>query len=119
MPLIDIPTTQLDNTVRLFDKFYNIEMVVSAADYDIVNSYFQSVCASPNIARNFTAFLFRIASIINEPIYTLLDYIKGKSGLEVNAIMSYYLNSVRSKTTLYGVSNIPAPNQTVQRNIVI
>jgi len=119
MPIIDIPTSQLDNTVRLFDKFYNIEMIVSAAEFDIVNSYFESVCATKTIARNFSAFLFRISSIIEEPIYTLLDYIKGKSGLEVNAVMAYYLNSIRSKTTLYGISNIPAPNQTVQRNIIV
>lgn len=119
MPLIDAPATQLDSTVRLFDKFYNNTMVVNASEYDIVFGYFMSVCATKNIARNFATFLFKISNIIDEPVLTLLDYIRGKTGLEVNTIMAYYLNSVRSKTALYGVSSLPIPNQTVQRNIVI
>lgn len=119
MPIIDAPTTQLDNTVRLFDKFYDNEIIVNASEFDLVNSYFLSICKTANIARNFTAFLFRISNITDEPIMLLLDYIKGKSGLEVNSIMAYYLNSIRSKTTLYGVSSIPTPNQTIQRNIIV
>jgi hypothetical protein len=119
MPIIDAPKTQLDNTVRLFDNFYNNTMTVNASEYDIVVSYFESVCGTKNIARNFATFLFKISNITNEPILTLLDFIRGKTGLEVNALMAYYLNSVRSKTTLYGVSAIPTPNQTVQRNVVI
>ena len=119
MPLIDEPSSRLDSTVRLFDKFYNNTMIVNASEYDVVFSYFASVCETKNIARNFATFLFKISNLINEPVLTLLDFIRGKTGLEVNAIMAYYLNSVRSKTALYGVSSILIPNQTVQRNIVI
>jgi hypothetical protein len=116
--IIDGPQTQLDNTVRVFDSFYNYEAAISADVYEVVNSYFKSVCATKSIANNFTTMLFRIVSITGEDAMTLLANIQGNTKLETTALMAYYLNSLKSKTTLYGVSVVPSPNETVQRNIV-
>lgn len=118
MPTTDL-TSQLDNTVKLFDKFYSTDVNVGASEFDIVYSYFKSVCQSENTAKNFTAIIFRISAYTGEPVTTLLDFVRGKTGLQLNATMAYYLNSLKSKTTLYGVANLPIPNQNVQRNIVI
>ena len=118
MATVDLHT-QLDQTVKVFDKFYATEMTVSAADFDAINSYFMSVCQSKNTAENFTTILFKISAYTGESVMTLLDYIKGKTGLELSAVMAYYLNSLKSKTTLYGVANIPIPNPSVQRNVII
>ena len=112
-------STELDNTVKVFNNFYTSPINVNAAEYDVVNSYFMQVCQSKNTAENFTAILFKISAYTQESPLTLLDYIKGKNKLELNAQMAYYLNSLKSKTTLYGVGNIPIPNPKVQRNIVI
>lgn len=116
--IIDGPRSQLDTTVRVFDSFYNYEAAVNADAYEIVNSYFKSVCANTSIANNFTAMLFRIVSLTGQDAMTLLDNIQGTTKLETTAMMAYYLNSLKSKTTLYGVSVVPSPNETVQRNIV-
>jgi hypothetical protein len=116
--IIDAPQSQLDNTVRIFDQFYKFEVVVDGNQYEIVNSYFQSIAASASVARNFTAMIFRIASITGENPITLLQQVQGSSKMETNALMAYYLNSIKSKTTLYGISTIPQPNQTIQRNIL-
>ena len=113
------PTTNQDSDTRQFDQAYDNTVPISAAEYDIVRSYFKSVSDSDAIANNFTIFLFRIADMTGYYVLTLLDEIKGKSGLEMNAIMAYYLNSIKSKATLYGVSSSPQPNQAIQRNIVI
>ena len=86
--------------------------------YDIVYSYFVSVCATKNIAANFTAVLFRIAQETQIPILELLDQIKGTKKMEMNQILAYYLNSFKSKTSLYGIAIIPKSNQPVSRNIV-
>ena len=40
--LIDGPQTQLDNTVRVFDQFYNFDITVEANRFEIVFSYFLS-----------------------------------------------------------------------------
>jgi hypothetical protein len=52
---------------------------------------------------------------------TLLEDIQGKSQnnkLELSQTMAFYLNLIRSKTALYGVSTVPSPNQAVQRNVL-
>lgn len=117
MPTNDL-TSQLDNTVKVFDRFYSTDVNISASDFDVVYSYFKSVCQSENTAKNFTAIIFRMSSYTGEPVMTLLEYVQGKRGLQLNATMAYYLNSLKSKTTLYGVANLPVPNQNIQRNIV-
>lgn len=118
MPRILETSTELDRTIRIFDSFYSIDLVIGASEYDIVNAYFVSVCATKNIANNFTVMLFRVAQETGVNVLDLLQSIQGKSKLDMNQTISYYLNSLKSKTSLYGVSLVPKPNQPVARNIV-
>jgi hypothetical protein len=117
--ILDGPQTQLDNSVRVFDQYYNFQVVVDSNHYEIVYSYFVSVTNTIDTAKNFTTMLFRIANITGENPLTLLEYMQGSTKLQVTSLMAYYLNGLKSKTTLYGISVTPSPNQTVQRNIVI
>jgi len=110
--------TSLDQTVRIFDSFYAFNLVVNGNEYDIVRSYFVSICASTNIADNFTAVLFRISQDTGIPVLDLLNQIKGTKTIEMNQILAYYLNSFKSKTSLYGIATVPRPNTPVARNIV-
>ena len=110
--------TSTDLTVKIFDDFYSFNMVVNGNEYDIVNSYFKSVCGTKTIAGNFTSFLFRISQETGIPVLDLLGQIQGTNKLQMNQIVSYYLNSFKSKTSLYGVSTVPQSNQPVARNIV-
>lgn len=111
--------TDLDRTVKIFDEFYAFNLVVNGNEYDVVHSYFRGVCESAQIADNFTVYLFRIAQETQISVMDLLDYIKGKSFLEVNTVLGYYLNTFKSKTSLYGFGAIPKPNQSVARNVVL
>lgn len=117
MPTNDL-TSQLDDTVKVFDRFYSQDVSVNASEFDVVYSYFKTVCQSENTAKNFTAIIFRMAAYTGESVMTLLEFVQGKRGLQLNATMAYYLNSLKSKTTLYGVANLPVPNPTIQRNVV-
>ena len=117
--IVDGPKTQLDKTVRVFDSFYNFDININANEYEIVRSYFLSVSEKSDVADNFTTMIFRIASITGENALNLLGYIQGTTKLETTALMAYYLNSLKSKTTLYGVSATPTPNENVQRNVVV
>lgn len=108
----------IDQTIRIFDDFYSFELVVNPNEYDIVHGYFISVCATKAIANNFTTFLFRISQETNIPALTLLQSIQGSTKMEMNSTMAYYMNSFKSKTSLYGISSIPQANQPVARNIV-
>ena len=110
--------TSTDLTVKIFDDFYSYNMIVSGNEYDIVNGYFKSICDTKVIAGNFTSFLFRISQETGIPVLDLLGQIQGTNKLQMNQVISYYLNSFKSKTSLYGASTVPQPNQPVARNIV-
>jgi hypothetical protein len=110
--------TATELTVKIFDDFYSFNMVINGNEYDIVNGYFRTVCATRAIAGNFTTFLFRISQETGIPVLDLLGQIQGTNKLQMNQVISYYLNSFKSKTSLYGVSTVPQSNQPVARNIV-
>jgi len=118
MPQILDQRNSMDQTVRIFDSFYSITLNINGNEYDIVHGYFVSVCPSKNIANNFTAVLFRIAQETGIDALDLLDQIQGKKKMEMNQILAYYMNSFKSKTSLYGIGTVPKPNLPVARNIV-
>lgn len=119
MPRIIDDRTSLDRTVRIFDSFYQTNLQVNPADYDIIYGYFSSVCKTKNIAQNFTTVLFRIATQTGVDALVLLDEIKGNGpGLQMNQQICYWLNGLKSKTSLYGISVIPQPVIPVARNVV-
>lgn len=110
----------LDQTVRIFDAFYSVDLVINPDEYDIVHGYFTNVCETKDIADNFTVVLFRIAMETGISALTLLDELKGSSNqLQMNKTICYYLNGLKSKTSLYGVGVVPLPNVPVARNVVI
>ena len=110
--------TALDKTIRIFDSFYSFDLKVNGDEFDIVHGYFTSVCSNLNTAGNMTTVLFRISQETKTPVLDLLGYIKGTTKLEMNQVICYYLNGFKSKTSLYGVSNVPLANQPAARNIV-
>lgn len=111
--------SHLDQTVKVFDEFYGFNLVVNGDEYDVVHSYFVGVCSTKQIADNFTVYLFRISQETDIPVLTLLNYIKGLEKMEMNAVITYYLNTFKSKTSLYGFGVLPQPNTPVARNILI
>jgi hypothetical protein len=110
--------TNVDQTVKIFDEFYSFDLIVNASEYDIVYSYFKSTCDNIQIAGNFTVYFFRIAQETQISVLDLLTYIQGKTKLETNTVIAYYLNSFKSKTSIYGFGTVPQPNEPVARNIV-
>jgi len=119
MPLISTQQESIDRTIKIFDSFYNINLTVPTNQYDVVRSYFVGVCANKQIAENFTAFFFRVAQESGEDALELLQNIKGKNKLELNQTMAYYMNSFKSKVSLYGIAVIPKPVFPVARNVVL
>ena len=110
----------VDTTVEIFDSFYNITQSIPSNQYGIVLSFFKSVCDTEEIAENFTAFLFRVANASGVDALEILDNIKGiNDKLQIDQKFAYYLNSFKSRTSLYGVSVVPKPVVPVARNVVL
>jgi pyruvate/2-oxoacid:ferredoxin oxidoreductase alpha subunit len=117
MGSINYANPQTDTTVRIFDQFYNYAVDVPVDAYDAVNSYFRSIFGTAEAAGNFTVTLFRIAEQSNIPVLTLLNQIAGLSGPQLTATLAYYLNGVRSNSTLLGINVTTQPNYYVAHNI--
>jgi hypothetical protein len=108
----------MDQTVRIFNKFYDLDLIVNSNEYDIVYSFFVGYTNSKDIAGNFTETLFRISNETGIDVLTLLDSFQAEDSMKVTLTMAYYLNSFSDKTVMFGINNIIPAAQPVERNIV-
>jgi hypothetical protein len=108
----------LDYTVRVFDQFYDLDLVVNADEYEVVRSFFTGFTSNEKIARSFTDTIFRISSITQISVMDLLQTFDKSDKLKVSLTMAYYLNSISNKAVLYGVNQVRTPVQSVARNVV-
>ncbi len=118
MTSINNTNYNLDQTVRVFDSFYEYDVNVPAAEYDVVYSYFKKTMDTELAAGNFTVSLFRIAEETNIPALDLLQAFEGQTGVNLNVNLAYYLNLIRNRATLLGVGVPVTPNFYAARNIV-
>lgn len=108
----------VDQTVRIFDGFYDYQTEVDANEYDVVNSYFESVFGTGEAAANFSVTLFRVADETNTPVLTLLAAIEDQDKIQLTQTLCYYLNGLRSPSTLLGVTAVATPNFWAARNVL-
>lgn len=106
------------STTEVFDDFYNLNLLISSDQYDIVYSYFQSNTDNAAAAKSFTQTLFLISNETQINVLDLLETFKGGDKLKISLTMAYYLNSTTNKTVLFGINQVPTPNNLIQRNIV-
>ena len=118
MPTVNAENPKVDLTVRLFDEFYNFQADVDANEYDVVNSYLVSVFKDRRAAENFTVSLFRVSEQTGVPVLTLLDQIQDQDQIQLTASLCYYLNNLRSNTTLLGITAPVVPNYWTARNVL-
>jgi len=118
MSTVNQPNPKIDQTVKVFDDFYNFSIDVDANTYDVVNAYFLSVFKNREAAESFTISLFRIAEESNVPVLTVLAQIQDQDQIELTATIAYYLNGLRSPATLLGINSAVVPNQWAARNVI-
>ena len=118
MSSINYTNFNLDQTVRVFDAFYEYDVNVPAAEYDVVNSYFKSIMSTRLAADNFTVSLFKVAEDTGVPALTLLQGFEGTAGMNLNVTLAYYLNTIRNRATLLGVGVPETANFYAARNVV-
>lgn len=115
---VNVPNPNNDLTVRIFDGFYSYEQYVSAEEYDVVFSYLKSVFTTDVAAGNFTVSLFRISDETKVPVLTLLQSLEGQDALTLTQTLCYYLNNLRSGSTLLGFGATVTPNYYTARNVL-
>ena len=122
-----LEVTPTENTIQIFDSFYSSTISVPVNEWDAVYSYFVGVLkgnseseSTKETAKKFATVLFKISQQTGTDIMVFMDYFRTnvETKVQVNSEMAYYLNLLKSKTALYGISTVVSPNQTVQRNII-
>lgn len=108
---------RVDQTVQIYDRFYEYEATVPSLEYDAVYSYLRSVFGTADAAGNFTVTLFRVAEQSEIPVMTLLQQLEGLGVPELTLTLAYYLNGLRSSSTLLGLNTPVTPNYYVAHNI--
>lgn len=119
MPTI-LTNSTIDQTVKIFDGFYNLDITVNANEYELVQAFFNSVCETKQQAATFTAFLFRVSTESGIPAMEFLaemESMKTDKAM-INQFLIFYLNKYRPKTNLYGIATVPSPVLPVARNVV-
>ena len=119
MGSVNAINNKIDQTVQIVDKFYGYQQSVAADEYDAVLSYFKSVFGTATAAGNFTVAVFRVAQQSNIPVMTLLQQFQGQTAPQITLTLAYYLNGIRSRSTLLGLNVTTQPNYYVSRNIRI
>jgi hypothetical protein len=119
MSTVNYTNPNIDLTARVYDQFYDYDVNVPAAEYDVVHSYFLSAMTSKQAAGNFTVSLFRVAETTGISPLTLLKEFQGLNGTNLSASLAYYLNSIRSRATLLGVGVAVVPNFYQARNVLL
>lgn len=119
MSSVNYTNPNQDRTVYIFDRFYEFELNVDANLYDIVSSYFKSVFNDDLASKNFTLNMFRISENTGTPVMEILDTVRGQSAIELTATFAYYLNNLRSNTTLLGISSVSTPAYYAARNVLV
>jgi hypothetical protein len=87
--------------------------------YDAVYSYFKSVFKTADAAGNQAVSLFRISHATNIPAMTLLQQFQGQTAPQITLTLAYYLNRIRSRSTLLGLNVPTQSNYYVEHNIRI
>ena len=119
MASVNDVNNKIDQTVQIFDRFYGYQQQVPVDQYDTVNSYFQSVFGSKEAAGNMTVSVFRVSHATDIPVMTLLQQFQGQTAPQITLTLAYYLNGIRSRSTLLGLNVTTQPNYYVSRNIRI
>lgn len=115
---VNYPNLNIDQTVRIFDDFYKFDQQISAAEFDLVLSFFLREMGNRTVANNFAVSLFQVANEFGVPALTLLKQLEGAQGVNLDLTMAYLLNQIRSRATLLGVGVPVTPNFYAARNVV-
>jgi hypothetical protein len=117
MASVNAYNSRIDQTVQIFDRFYGYQQHVPVDQYDAVLSYFKSVFGTLEAAGNFTVSVFRVSNVTKIPVMNLLQQFQGQSAPQITLTLAYYLNGIRSRSTLLGLNVPTQPNYYVAHNI--
>jgi len=117
MATVNQRNPRIGASARVQDQFRGFSANVDANQYDRVFSFFKKRFGADTPAASFTAELFRVVTVHQLSIDAVLAEFEKSSDSQISAVLAYYLNTVRDKSTYLGVSTRLVPPVGVARNI--
>ena len=87
-------------------------------EYDHVLSVFKKIMKDGDAAEKFTQALYTISQFTEIYVLDLLEALDVSDEMTLSTSMAFYLNSINSPTTVYGVQNPVSPNFYAGRNVL-
>ena len=96
----------------------NVLPTAVGPEYDHVLSVFKKIMKDELAAAKFTQALYKIAQFTEIYVLDLLESLDVADEMTISASMAFYLNSINSPTTLYGIQNPIKPNYYAGRQVL-
>lgn len=114
----NLPNTELTNTQKYFNNFYQEKLAIDQNTNDAIVGYFEQYTQSIESARLLAqAVIDTAASQRVDPMQVLTEF-QNLTDNELNTFLSLYLNTGRIPTSLLAVKNRPITNPYVERTIL-
>lgn len=86
-------------------------------EYDTILSTFKKIMKDQTAASKFTDSLYEVAHTTGIDVLVLFNSLNITNEMSLTASLAYYLNSLNSSSTLYGIQNQITPNYYAGRNV--
>ena len=87
-------------------------------EYDHILSVFKKVMKDKGAAQNFVQSIYDIANETGVYVLEILESLDIQNEITLTASIAYYLNAIRSPSTLYGIQNPIRSNFYAGRNVL-
>jgi hypothetical protein len=91
---------------------------VPGDEYDYVSAFFKKIMKDETSASTFTQSIYDVSNATKIPVIDLVQSMEGQDTMQINRSMAFYLNNIRSPSTLLGVQNTIRPNYYAGRNVL-
>jgi hypothetical protein len=114
------PNTDSANATKLFfDSYGQQPLEFNATDVDAAIGFFESKGFDRDAATITAVTLLKQAKIENQPVFQILDTLKGFNSLQISALVAEILNNNRPSTSTLGLRVVNANKKAQTRNILL
>ena len=113
------PRTQEEITRTFFDGYFEKDISITGTEWDVVYSFAIQKTENEAAARALSEAIIVAANQINDDPMAVINEFKKYDELQLDQVLSLYLNQSRRDTSLLGYTQTITPNVYVARNINI
>ena len=108
-----------DATKLFFDSYGQAPLEFSTADVDATITFFETRGFDKDAATITAVTILKQAKLENQPIFQILDTLKGFTSIQLSSLVGEILNNNRPSTSTLGFRVTSASKEALSRNILL